>query len=88
MPSPEEEIRALTDRVNAVETALVALIQAQDGETKRRLTGIAQQLFLKFSERMAEPQPPEDLIPHQFEEAFNVFLDLIARALGRDWLRH
>lgn len=86
MPSSEEEIRALTDRVNALETALVALIQAQDDATKRRLTGIAQQLLAKFSNRKAM-LPPMDLISHQFEKAFNIFLDLISRALGRDWIR-
>jgi hypothetical protein len=90
MPLPEEDKHnpdELTKRVDALETALVALMQAQDDETKRRLTGIAQQLLAKFSARKSR-MPAVDLLCNEFEEAFSRFLDLISRAIGRDWLRH
>ena len=76
----KELIRELLDKVDALELAVVAVVQAQDEETKERLS-----VTLNFTaeKHLLDPPPMDRLTYRHVNDALERLFSLMRKALTR-----
>ena len=76
----KELIRELLDKVDALELAVIAVVQAQDEETKERLSGI---LDATAKRHLLDPPPIDRLTYRHVNDALERLFSLMRKALTR-----